>query len=303
MGVIVAGVISALELDRAMVDKLFSLSDKFKRGAVKPLDRSLSVALAFFEPSTRTFSSFEMAAMKLGLSVTSMRSDKDSSMAKGETFADTVRMLSGYADLVVIRSRFDGSARFASEISGKAIINAGDGQNEHPTQSLIDMYTIREHFGKADNLTYAIVADLRHSRATNSLLYMLNNFRPKAVHIISPRQLKPLEQVTSRLKYECEWSESLAGVPGDVDVLYVNRLQKERFQDEMEYNSVKGSYHIDIGVAERMPDDSIILDPLPRVDELDRAIDGTDKAKYFVQAANGVPIRQAIMYDLLSKRR
>ncbi|MDE1823525.1 MAG: aspartate carbamoyltransferase [Candidatus Micrarchaeota archaeon] len=292
-------IISSTDLGRKEIEEIFSLASSIKKGKKVKAIRDKVVALAFFEPSTRTFTSFDVAAKRLGLQTTGFRSEHETSVAKEETFADTIRMLSSYADCLVIRHKFDGAAKFASQITNRPIINAGDGKREHPTQSLIDLYTVLNSFGKIDGLRYGIVGDLKYGRAVHSLLSMLTTFKPRHVHLISPRQLEMPKGFLKGLNYPYGETERLESVIGDVDVLYATRIQKERFPDEIEYNKVKESYRIDRDIVSRMKDKAIILHPLPRVTEISRDVDATEKAKYFEQAGNGVPIRMALYSKIL----
>ena len=292
-------VISSADLSRKEIESIFSEADRFKKGATSSSLKGKIVALTFFEPSTRTFTSFDVAAKRLGAQVVGFRSDDATSAAKGESFADTMRMISSYADCIVIRHKFDGAARFATQITDKPIINAGDGKREHPTQSVLDLYTVRNAFGKVDGLVYAVVGDLKYGRAAHSLLYTLNKFKPKRVHMIAPRHLRLDKEALAKLEYKYDEDSNLLKIAKEVDVLYVTRIQKERFVDELEYNKAKGSYKIDRELVDSLKSSSIVMHPLPRIDEIEKGVDKSPKARYFEQAANGVPVRMAILDKIL----
>ncbi|BBG24034.1 Aspartate carbamoyltransferase [Sulfuracidifex tepidarius] len=293
-------IISSLDLDRREVEHIFEVADEYeKRGRVSKELSGKVVALAFFEPSTRTKNSFESAVERLGASTIGFSSSEGTSTEKGETVADTIRMLEGYSDMIVIRHKFDGTAKFASEVSHVPIINAGDGKHEHPTQSIIDLYTVSKIKGHVDGLNFCVLGDLKYGRAVNSLLRLMTKFRPGKVFLVSPQQLKLREEVKSTLNYPVIETSSLQDVLGDTDVLYVTRIQKERFADEVEFEKVKESYKVDLKAVEMMKSDSIILHPLPRVNEIDRKVDKTPQAKYFYQASLGVQVRMAIIRYLL----
>jgi aspartate carbamoyltransferase (EC 2.1.3.2) len=233
------------------------------------------VSLAFFEPSTRTYLSFETAAKKLGAEVIGFTGEETISVAKGESLADTVRMLENYSDIIVMRHRFDGAAKFASRVTGKPVINAGDGKHEHPTQTLIDLFTVRRNFGCIDNLTFGLLGDLKYARVVNSLLRGLKAFKPKLVYLISPEPLAARREILEELNYPHKEVREPYEVIGEVDVLYVTRIQKERFVDEQEYERVKESYKVDLKLVEQMRKDAIILHALPRVQEMTGGSTGT----------------------------
>ena len=223
-----------------------------------------------------------------------------SSIQKGESLADTVRIMAGYADAIVLRHPLDGSSKFAAEISDKPVINGGSGTEEHPTQAIQDLYTIRKELGKIDGKNIGIVGDLKYGRTVYSLLYGLSNYDVK-VHLISPESLKIRSDSTYNLKQNLSYTESenLDEYIEDLDVLYVTRIQKERFPDEEEYMKVKGSYVIGQDVVNKMKEDSILLHPLPRIDEISTDVDSAKQAKYFEQAEYGKFTRAAILSMLL----
>jgi len=291
--------ISILDLAKEEVLEIFEKTDALLRGKIRLRLDGKIVSLAFFEPSTRTALSFESAALSMGGRVLGFTSEESISVAKGENLADTVRMLDNYSDCIVIRHKFDGAAKFASEIAQKPVINAGDGKHEHPTQTLIDLYTIKRIFGTPEGLTFGLLGDLRYARTVNSLVRGLKFFRPKKVYLISPPQLRLREEIRNELDYPTEERVDPRDVIGDIDVLYVTRIQKERFPDESEYERVKESYRVDVRLVEEMRKDSVILHPLPRVTEIDRRIDSYPQAKYFLQASLAVPLRSVLLHEVV----
>ncbi len=250
----------------------------------------------FYEPSTRTRLSFESAMHRLGGSTISMADSKTSSVSKGETLADTVRIVESYSDIIVIRHPLEGAALLASKFSSKPIINAGDGSGEHPTQTLVDLYTIRKELGDINNKEITIIGDLKYGRTVHSLLMALSHYNVK-INLISPENLKLPEYVYDELskKLDINISTGLEKYLNDTDVLYVTRIQKERFTDKNEYSKLIGSYKITLKEVENMKDNSIIMHPLPRVDEISPDVDNSDKAKYFKQASYGIPVRMALI--------
>ena len=254
------------------------------------------LANLFFEPSTRTRMSFEVAMKRLGGEVLNMTAQEASSIAKGETLADTIRVVSKYADAIVIRHPLEGSARLAAEFSEVPVINAGDGAGQHPTQTLLDLYTIRKE-SRLEGLKIALLGDLKYSRTVHSLIKALTLFNAK-IYLISPESLRLPEEFLEELDGDIEIS-NLEDIIGEIDVLYVTRIQKERFPDEEEYRKVAGSYKITPEVLKDAKEDLIIMHPLPRVDEIDPAVDRTKHAKYFDQAFYGVPVRMAILTEVM----
>ncbi len=251
----------------------------------------------FFEPSTRTRMSFEVAMKRLGGEVLNMTAQEASSIAKGETLADTIRVVSGYCDAIIIRHPLEGAARFAAENSTVPVINAGDGAGQHPTQTLLDLYTIKKECGKLDGISIALVGDLKYSRTIHSLIRALTLFET-TIYLVSPDALALPEDMLEEIEGDISRAE-LDDIIADVDVLYVTRIQKERFPDEEEYRKVAGSYRITLESIERAKDSMIIMHPLPRVDEIDSSVDATKHAKYFQQAFYGVPVRMAILSEVM----
>ena len=239
--------------------------------------------------------SFETAMKRLGGDVINMTAQEASSIAKGESLADTIRVISKYVDVIVIRHPLEGSARFASEHSEVPVINAGDGAGQHPTQTLLDLYTIMKECGRIEGLKIALMGDLKYSRTVHSLIKALNLFNNE-IYLISPESLRLPEEFLEEVKAK---EVTLDEVIDEIDVLYVTRIQKERFPDEEEYRKVAGSYRITAETLKRAKEDLIVMHPLPRVDEIDVSVDKTKHAKYFDQAFYGVPVRMAILCEVL----
>lgn len=262
------------------------------------------IATLFFEPSTRTKMSFESAAQRLGAQVLQLPPVEQSSLKKGESFRDTIKMVEAYSDLIVVRHPLDGAARLADETSKKAIINAGDGSNQHPSQTLLDLYTILEEKGSLENLEIAFVGDLKYGRTVHSLVKALTHFNPK-IYFIAPQILQMPQYLLDELKknnIEYEILEDFRDCLEKIDVFYMTRIQKERFPDIEDYEQVKGIYVINKeNILGKCKDDMIILHPLPRVDEISTDLDDTKHALYFKQARNGIPVRQAMMMTVLGK--
>ncbi|MGC9153552.1 MAG: aspartate carbamoyltransferase [Vulcanisaeta sp.] len=296
-------VITVLDFNREDFEVLFSEAVNMEKYAKSKLDilSDKVLALAFFEPSTRTRLSFETAMLRLGGRVIGFSGTEATSMAKGENLADTIRMLDSYANAIVIRHSLEGAAKFAAEVAESPVINAGDGSQNHPTQAMLDLYTIWREFNIIDGLSIGILGDLKYARVVNSLVQALSYYKVK-LHLISPELLKPrrelLEFMNSRgMVYD--WTDDPHNVIGDLDVLYVVRIQKERFPDPIEYERVKGAYKVDLKLLSRAKPNLIILHPLPRVDEVDFTVDNTHYAKYFRQAGLGVPLRMALLKLIL----
>jgi aspartate carbamoyltransferase catalytic subunit len=293
--------ISAKGLSRGDIEAVLDRASELAAdpGAVAGRHEGALLGLMFFEPSTRTKMSFAAAIKRLGGDIVDMGPVDSSSVKKGESLADTVRVVEGYADALVMRHPSEGSAKMASEFVDVPLINAGDGAGQHPTQTLLDLYTIRESAG-LDDLTIGIMGDLKYGRTVHSLAYALTNFDVRQ-HFISPESLQlprnvryDLHEAGSGVKEHTDLEEILPSL----DVLYVTRIQRERFPDESEYRAVAGEYQIDTGTLADAREDLKVLHPLPRVDEIDHEIDATDHARYFQQAHNGVPVRMALL-DLM----
>ncbi|MDY6964390.1 MAG: aspartate carbamoyltransferase [Halobacteriota archaeon] len=261
------------------------------------------MANLFFEPSTRTRLSFETAMKRLGGEVLNLGSEEASSIVKGETLADTVRVISNYCDVLVLRHPKQGAARMAAEYSSVPVINAGDGAGHHPTQTLIDLYTISRE-SHLDGINIALVGDLKYGRTVHSLAYALALYDTN-IWLVSPDQLRMPDSIKSDLKslgIEVIETSDIADVIDEVDVLYVTRIQKERFPDPAEYRKVADSYRISIDLLKEAKENLIIMHPLPRVTEIDVEVDSSKYAKYFKQTFYGVPIRMALLTLLLEGR-
>ncbi len=286
-------------------EKILSILDRAEQFEQNPNQKILDgkvVATLFFEPSTRTRLSFETAANRLGARVIGFSDASTSSTSKGETLKDTITIVSNYADVIVMRHFIEGAARYASEVSKVPIINAGDGANQHPTQTLLDLYSIRKTQGKLDNLKIAMVGDLKYGRTIHSLINALSHFNP-TFKFISPKELElpnayKLFCQENGIKYE-ECSELNEDVISDVDILYMTRVQKERFTDLYEYERVKNIYVLTNKLLEGTKDNLKILHPLPRVGEIAYEVDDNPKAYYFQQAQNGLYARQAVICEAL----
>jgi aspartate carbamoyltransferase catalytic subunit len=293
-------IISARDFGREDFEQVFKLVDRLEESP-RSMDGALGgklAALLFFEPSTRTYSSFQIAAERLGMKVSGFAGPTGSSVVKGETLHDTVRMFEGYgADVFVVRHPKMGAAKFAAEVTDIPVVSAGDGSREHPTQAMLDLHAIRKAFGKVDGLKVGMLGDLRYGRTSSSLAYALSNFdvemtfiapgslqmRPEVSHFLSQRGVKP--KVETALK----------DVVGDLDVLYVTRIQKERIPDPTEFERVKGMYEVNLESLKDAKPTLKVMHPLPRVDELSTELDQTDHAHYFVQAAGGLPLRMVVL--------
>lgn len=295
-------VVSIKDFTRDEIDYILKIAGEMEHVAETGSDmlRGKIMATLFFEPSTRTRLSFETAMYKLGGSVIGFSGPEASSIMKGESLADTVRVVEKYADVIVLRHPAEGAARFAAEYAKVPVINAGSGAEEHPTQALLDLYTILKEKGRIDGLTIALMGDLKYGRTVHSLAYALSLYNVKLV-LVSPELLRMRREVLEDIKGRVDVVEytSIESVLPEVDVLYVTRIQKERFPDVTEYAKVKGSYKIDLNVLRRAKKDLIILHPLPRVDEIAVEVDSTPFAKYFQQVENGVYVRMALLALIL----
>jgi len=281
--------------------RILDLAEEFEKMPTQSILDKFVVATLFFEPSTRTRLSFESAATRLGAKVIGFSEPGSTSVQKGESLRDTIKTISNYSDIIVMRHPKEGSARFASEVSTVPIINAGDGANQHPTQTLLDMYSIRKTQGHLDNLNIAFVGDLKYGRTVHSLVIALSNYNTK-FHLVSPEELKLPSSVKMHIKEKelayHQYTE-LQDVIGKVDILYMTRIQKERFSDPMDYEKVKNSYTLKNSMLEKARTNLKILHPLPRVNEISVDVDENPKAYYFTQALNGVYVRQAILASIL----
>lgn len=298
-------IISVRDLDKQKLESIFDATNKIidmDGDQRREIARGKTLGYLFFEPSTRTRLSFEAAIALLGGTSIGIADVLSSSIHKGETLGDTVKIVSSYCDVLALRHSLDGSSRFAAEVSNKPVINAGSGTEEHPTQTIQDLFTIRKEKKKIDGLKIGIVGDLKYGRTVYSLLYGLSNYDVD-VHLISPESLRIRSDSTYVIKKELSYTESttLDDYIDDLDVLYVTRIQKERFPDEEEYANVKDSYVIGLDMIKKMKDNAIILHPLPRVDEISTDVDKTKQAKYFEQAEYGKYTRAALLGLILNE--
>jgi aspartate carbamoyltransferase catalytic subunit len=296
---IMKDIISITDFDRDQIEGVLQdahIMERFMQGT--DILEGKILATLFFEPSTRTKLSFESAMKRLGGKVIGFSESSSTSVAKGETLQDTVQIAEQYSDIIVIRHPRDGAARLAAEVTSIPVINAGDGVNQHPTQTLLDLYTIHKELGKIDELSIGMMGDLKYGRTVHSLSYALSWF-DVSLQFLSPPGLEMPSYIKDDLQQksiaitEIEDMEDLS-----VDVLYVTRIQKERFPDVEEYEKVRGSYRITMKTLDHLGK-AIILHPLPRVDEIDPQVDDTPNALYFKQAWNGVPVRMALLAGAL----
>ena len=295
-------IISIKDFSREEIDYILNIAK-----AMEPLAKKGSnmlkgkiLATLFFEPSTRTRLSFEAAMHKLGGSTIGFAEAEITSVKKGENLADTVRVVENYADVIALRHPLEGAARLAAEFAKVPIINGGSGAEEHPTQALLDLYTIMKEKGGIDGLKIALVGDLRYGRTVHSLAYALSLYDIQ-LYLVSPESLKMRREVLETIKERISVTarSNLEKVVSLVDVLYVTRIQKERFPEPAEYAKVKGSYRIDLETLKKAKEDLIILHPLPRVDEIAAEVDRTPYAKYFQQVWNGIVVRMALLALIL----
>jgi len=299
-------VVSIKDFTREELDYILDVAEAMEPLYDKGSDmlRGKVLALLFFEPSTRTRLSFEVAMKKLGGATIGFAGPEATSVMKGENLADTIRVVENYADAIVLRHPREGSARLAAEFSKKPIINAGSGAEEHPTQAMLDLYTIRREKGRIDGLNVALMGDLRYGRTVHSLAYALSLYKVR-LYLISPPELKMRREVLEEIegKIPVVETSNLNDVLPELDVLYVTRIQKERFADPLEYERVKGSYRIDLRALEGAREGLIILHPLPRVDEVAPEVDSTPYARYFKQVRSGVVVRMALLALILGAVR
>jgi len=275
---------------------ILKVAKEFEENKIQPLLRDKVIASLFFEPSTRTRLSFETAINRLGARVIGFSDSSSSSTTKGETLKDTVKMVSNYADLIVMRHPLEGSARYASEQSSVPVINAGDGANQHPTQTLLDLYSIQKTQGTLENLVVFMVGDLKYGRTVHSLLMAMSNFNP-VFYFVAPEELRMPKEYRLFLEkkgityYEQTEMDNLE----NADILYMTRVQKERFSDLIEYERVKNAYILRNKMLDNTKDSMRVLHPLPRVNEIHTDVDPNPKAYYFEQAENGVYVRMGII--------
>ena len=293
--------ISIHDFSKEEIINVLSLAAKFEESQTESFLKGKVVASLFFEPSTRTRLSFETAANRLGARVIGFSDAGNTSVTKGETLKDTIKMVSNYADLIIIRHPLEGSARYASEVSSVPVINAGDGSNQHPTQTLLDLYSILKTQGTLQNLRINMVGDLKYGRTVHSLLQAMSHFNPY-FRFTAPEELKMPEEYKEQLRLsgiKFEESENLEEGIADMDIVYMIRVQRERFTDAIEYERVKNVYSLRRSMLENTRSNMKILHPLPRINEIHQDVDSSEHAYYFDQAGNGVYTRMAIITTLL----
>ena len=290
-------IVSVRDFPRAEIQAIVGKALEVKKGKWANCMQGKVLATLFFEPSTRTRLSFEAAMVQMGGQVIGFADPNVSSTKKGETLADTIRTVTGYCNVIVMRHNIEGAARLASQVATVPVINAGDGANQHPTQTFLDLVTIQEEFGRLDGLTVGMLGDLKHGRTVHSLALALAMFNAQLV-FLAPESLRMpediLEQLTASGASFVEVND-LRELARPLDVLYVTRIQKERFADFQEYQRVAGTYRINQASLQLLGKDVRIMHPLPRVDEIAVEMDPTPNAIYFRQAHNGIPTRQALL--------
>lgn len=293
--------ISINDYSRDEVQKLLDRAEDFEKNPTQPLLEKHVIASLFFEPSTRTRLSFESAINRLSGKIVGFTDASSSSVKKGESLKDTILTVSNYSDLIVMRHPLDGAARWASEVASVPIINAGDGANQHPTQCLLDLYSIRKTQGTLENLELAFVGDLKYGRTVHSLVIAMTMFNT-TFHLVSPTELKLPSAVKKYIKEKnltyYQYTDLQEVIP-KVDACYMTRIQRERFADPMEYERVKNSYVLNREMIEESRENFKVLHPLPRVNEISEEVDSSPKAYYFRQALNGVFVRQALLTSIL----
>ncbi len=293
--------VSIHDITKEDYNKILNLAEKFEANPKRKIMEDYVVATIFFEPSTRTRLSFESAASRLGAKVIGFSDVASSSVKKGESLKDTILMVSNYSDVIVMRHPKEGSARYASEVSPVPIINAGDGSNQHPTQCLLDLYSIRKTQKTLENLNIAFVGDLKYGRTVHSLVIALTNHKT-TFHLVSPEELKLPSSVKRYIKEKNleyhQYTEMDEVIP-KVDILYMTRIQQERFADPLEYERVKNAYVLKNKMLDDAKKNLRVMHPLPRVNEITVDVDDNPKAYYFNQAQNGVYVRQALLTTIL----
>lgn len=280
---------------------ILDVAQDFEKNKVQRILQDKVIATLFFEPSTRTRLSFETASNRLGARVIGFSDAGNTSVSKGETLKDTIKMVSNYVDLIVMRHPLEGAARYASEVASVPVINAGDGANQHPSQTMLDLYTIRQTQGKLTDIKLNMVGDLKYGRTVHSLLQAMSHFNPDFT-FTAPDELKMPQEYKDFLNAKgIPFTETreLEGNINDCDILYMTRVQQERFTDPMEYEKVKNTYNLTASMLKGAKDNMKILHPLPRITEIAQDVDDTKHAYYFKQAENGVYVRMAIIAYLL----
>ncbi len=299
-------VIESQQFSRTLLEDLFARAEEIKREPHHFIGRLAGQVMAalFYEPSTRTRLSFEAAMLRLGGQTMGTDNAREfSSAAKGETLEDTIRIVGGYADVIVVRHSEEGAAKRAAAVSDVPIINAGDGPGQHPTQALLDLYTIRDELAKIDGVRVAMVGDLANGRTVRSLTYLLSKYKDVKLWFVAPPQVAMRDDLKAHLdEHHVPWTETqdLDEVLPEVDVVYMTRIQKERFTDPAVYDAVRGTYRIDREAMTRMRKYAVLMHPLPRVDEISPEVDDDPRSAYFRQARNGLHVRMALLDRLLT---
>jgi len=295
--------ISITDFTKAEYLRIMELSAEFEKNPNQELLKGMVVASLFYEPSTRTRLSFETAISRLGGRIVGFADSGSSSVTKGETLHDTIRMVSNYADLIVMRHPLEGAARYASEVSSVPVINAGDGANQHPTQTLLDMFSILKTQGRLDNLNIFMVGDLKYGRTVHSLLMAMSEFENQIFNFIAPDELLMPEEYKIHLREKgIRYFEhrEFTDIITAADIIYMTRVQKERFSDPIEYEKVKNVYILKEKMLKNTKANLRVLHPLPRVNEIHTDVDKSEKAYYFEQALNGIYTREAIIAHILN---
>ena len=295
------GLVSITDYSKEDILHILDLAEQFEKNPNTRLLEGKLVATLFFEPSTRTRLSFETAVNRLGGRVIGFSDAATSSSSKGESLKDTIKMVSNYVDLIIMRHPVEGAARYASEVAGVPVINAGDGANQHPTQTMLDLYSIKKTQGKLTDLTLSMVGDLKYGRTVHSLLMAMRYFNPR-YNFVSPPELRMPEQYRAFCKengIEYHEYEDMNRILNETDILYMTRVQQERFTDPVEYEKVRNTYSLHNAMLEGTKDNLRILHPLPRITEIAEDVDDNPKAYYFEQAKNGVYACQAVICSIL----
>lgn len=296
--------ISIQDFSKEEILHVLKTASEFEENRVQTFLQGKVIASLFFEPSTRTRLSFETAINRLGAKVIGFSDASNTSQSKGETLNDTIKMVSNYVDMIIMRHPLEGSSRYASEVASVPVINAGDGANQHPSQTLLDLYSILKTQGRLENLKINMVGDLKYGRTTHSLLQAMSHFSPTFV-FTSPDELRMPDEYKRFLDergISYEETSNLDDHLRDCDILYMTRVQQERFTDPMEYEKVKDCFRLEASMLHDVKDNMRILHPLPRVNEIDQNVDDTRYAYYFKQAENGLYVRMAIISYLLGYR-
>jgi aspartate carbamoyltransferase catalytic subunit len=295
--------ISITDFSKQEYLKIMQLAAEFEENPNQDLLKGKVIATLFFEPSTRTRLSFETAISRLGGRIIGFADPGSSSATKGETLHDTIKMVSSYADLIVMRHPLEGAARYAAEVSSVPVINAGDGSNQHPTQTLLDMYSILKTQGTLDNLNIFMVGDLKYGRTVHSLLMAMTEFENPVFNFIAPAILEmpdEYKQYLSEKRIKYYEHKEFTDIVSAADIIYMTRVQKERFSDPIEYEQVKNVYILRKAMLNNTKPNVKVLHPLPRVNEINIDVDSSEKAYYFEQARNGVFTRQAIIAHIMN---